>query len=272
MIRWEIKKIAGTKSFAISCLIFAFCVFAASFIGYGEASEGFEFYGALSRRMAHPFVMVSMMSITILIFSNIYVEEKLSGVDNIILSSCKKPQVLNAKMSSAMIFTTASYLIFIGMEAIIAGIQYKVASGISMDASILSGVVLSKGTDMSIGYYLLIKGIAAYAVLLSSSVISVLSSMLSSTSIGALSIIFSFLGMGKVISIMDFIPGKIASLLSLNNYYDVTLGLENMVSMHSAKVEVFGQSLSMTDCTILIFASITTIGIITFVYLCKRWI
>lgn len=272
MIGWEIKKMAGTKSFIAAWAVFIFCVLASSFIGYGQASPGLEFYGAISRRMTHPAVMVSMICMIILIFSNIYVEERISGVDSLILSSLRKPQVLKAKMSSALILTTASYLLLIASQALIASIQYGAGAGIDLNATLISGGVLIPGSSISIGDYIWIKGIVAYVVLISASVLTVLSSLVSSTSIGALSMIFSFLGMGKVISIMDFIPGKIAYLLSFNNYCDVTLGLESLLSMHGVKVEVFGQSLSMTDCTILIFASITTIGIITFVYLCKRWI
>lgn len=92
--------------------------------------ENVSFFKAFNHRASHPFMSLVIVIILILIFSNIYTDERVSGVDNIILPSKNKFKALFSKLGLAIILPIGIYGFYLGTEFLATLLQYgKPVSG-----------------------------------------------------------------------------------------------------------------------------------------------
>ncbi len=112
-----------------------------------------NFWKVFSYRSTHSVASFFMLIMIMLIVSNIYINEKISSVDNLILSSKNKFKCLYSKMFLAILIPVIFYSVYLGLEFLISIIQYgKPVNGNLQAFRIIDNFVLLKGDPTIVNY------------------------------------------------------------------------------------------------------------------------
>ncbi|MCM1992216.1 hypothetical protein [Oceanirhabdus seepicola] len=209
--------------------------------------EDVSFFKGFNHRAAHPFMLIVMVIILVLIFSNIYTDERVSGVDNIILPSKYKFKALYAKLGLAIILPIVIYGFYLGIEFLITLVQYGIPVSGELGAfRIVDNGALLNGA-FTINEYLLLKIGTMILIFISISVFSSFFSFITKNSLESISGTLIFIIFGKVSTLMKFLPDTFLSILSKGNYVDLMFYPNKFVGMYSGNVNVFGMNLELIN-------------------------
>lgn len=205
-----------------------------------------DFYLALNTKVSHPAMTSMMVILLMLLFSNIYTEERVSGVDSNILSSEKKYQVLYAKLALAVIFPVMMYGIYIGIEYLVTLYQYgsPIFGELEAFRIVNNGIFLN--FTFTIHEYLMLKVGTMTLLFVSVAVFSSLISFISANSLTAISGTVVFLLLGKVCTLLKFLPSSVLSIISAGNYVDLILLPDRFIGMYTGTVYFLGKGLDVT--------------------------
>jgi len=240
------------------------------FMKYKEYKE-VNFYKVINYKASHPFMSVIMVIILVLIFSNIYVDEKISGVDSIILSSENKLKVLYSKLGLAIIVPLIMYGGYLIIEFLVTLVKYgaPVNGGLEAFRIIDNGFILLNGT-YTINEYLVLKIITMLLIFISISVFSSFFSFISNNSLASISGILIFIGVGKVLTLIKFLPSLLLNILSVGNYVDLIFYSDRFVGMYAGNVNILGISLELINlCNGILIATLLT-GVILCIVTFKK--
>ncbi|KYH34186.1 ABC-2 family transporter protein [Clostridium tepidiprofundi DSM 19306] len=241
MIIWELKKIFKCKMGLIILSLFVLNSIAMSFF------KNFE------HRINSPLMSIIMLIIILLISSNIYTSEKISNVDNIILSSKNKFNVLYSKLTLAIILPVIIYGCYLGIEFLTQLFQ----CGLPINEEIKSINLLLKIGTMTL-------------VFISISVFASLFSFISSTSLSSISTSLIFLSLGKILTLAKFLPNTLLNILSTVNYVDLIFYPNQFIYLLSTNINIFGKNVGFVYVFYGILISVLCIGILLCIITFKK--
>ncbi|QEK11827.1 hypothetical protein FQB35_05290 [Crassaminicella thermophila] len=297
MIFWELKKIFKCRIGLIVIALFIFICGVMSFlkptletenpyrneqyelvkdtryekeIESNEEYKDIDFYKVINHRADHSFMSIVMVIILVLIFSNIYTNEKISGVDNIIFSSKNKMNVLYSKLALAIILPIVIYGFYLGIESLVTFVQCgkPVNGGLGAFRIVKNSLFLKRA--FTINEYLLLKVGTMLLIFISISIFSSFFSFISSSSLSSISAVLMFIGVGKVCTLIRFLPNALLNILSKVNYIDLIFYPDQFVGIYAGDVYILGKNLDLINlCNGILIGSIF-IGVILCVFTFKK--
>ncbi|MHB9944033.1 hypothetical protein CF095_01245 [Clostridium botulinum] len=225
-----------------------------------------------SYRSTHPVASFFMLIMIMLIVSNIYINEKISSVDNLILSSKNKFKCLYSKMFLAILIPVIFYSAYLGLEFLISIIQYgKPVNGDLQAFRIVDNFILLKG-DPTIINYVSSKIFVMYLVLISISLVIFLFSSTLSNSLAVISGGAIFIVLGKVCMLLKFLPKKLLMILDKVNYIDMLSYFDINIGMNWGQISIFGNNFDLINFSIGIVASIIILSTLLITINFKKFI
>ncbi|GAA0716807.1 hypothetical protein GCM10008905_01730 [Clostridium malenominatum] len=262
MINWEVKKIFKSKNGIITSILFFILSISMIFIKPQlEGINNIQFWKVFNYRAFHPLMTSIMLIIIIIIFSNIYTDEIISTVDNLILSSRNKNKTLYSKLALSIGVPTVIYSVYLAMEFIITYIQCgKPINGGLQAIKILDNPLLVKDGYTIYGYVLLKIGIML-VIFMTLGVLASLFSFITTNSIQSTSGFLIFIFLGKVTTLIKWLPKEILLILSKINFIDLIFNFNEFAGMHFGRLKVFSMTLDITNLCLVIMVSTLFIAI-----------
>ena len=245
----ELREMANEKLAAIK------------FNGYKDV----EFWQVFNYRIAHPFMIFIMLIIIAMFFSNIYTDEIISDMDTLILSSRNKNKVLYSKLTISVVLPIVLYSGYLVTQFIITYIQYGKPINGNLQAIRILDIPLLVKNPYTIYEFILLKIGILLILLITLSVLASLISFITKNSIQSISGFLIFIFLGKVMTLIKFLPNKLLLMLSKINYIDLTLNFNKFALMYSGRLKLFSLKLDITNLTIAILIGTLFIEIL----LCK---
>lgn len=245
----ELREMANEKLAAIK------------FNGYKDV----EFWQVFNYRIAHPFMIFIMLIIITMFFSNIYTDEIISGMDSLILPSRNKNKVLYSKLAMSIVLPIVLYSGYLVTQFIITYIQYGKPINGNLQAIRILDIPLLVKNPYTIYEFILLKIGILLILLITLSVLASLISFITKNSIQSISGFLIFIFLGKVMTLIKFLPNKLLLMLSKINYIDLTFNFNKFALMYSGRLKLFSLKLDITNLTIAILIGTLFIEIL----LCK---
>ncbi|WP_113671723.1 hypothetical protein [Vallitalea guaymasensis] len=235
-----------------------------------EEYKHVDFYKVMDHRADYPLMSAIIIIILILIFSNIYTDEKISGVDNIILSSKNKFKALYSKVALAVTLPVVLYSIYLLVTFIITVVQYGLPVNGELGAFRISDIGFLFNKAYTINEYLLLKIMTMTCVFISISVASCFFSLISTTSLASISAVLIFMGLGKVCTLIKFLPNTLLSVLARGNYVELILYPDKFIGMYAGEISILGRDFGLINvCNVVLIGTILT-GILFSVLAIKK--
>lgn len=238
------------------------------FMKYREYKD-ISFLKVFDHRLDHPFMSVVMVIILVLIFSNIYTDEKISSVDNIILSSKNKFKVLYSKLALSIMLPIIIYGIYLGIVFLATVAQYGMPINGELEAFriIDNGSILLNST-YTINKYLILKISTMASIFVSISIFSSFFSLISTNSLASISGTLIFLVFGKACTLIKFLPDELLIILSKVNYVDLIFYPDSFVGMYGGGINILGNSIDVINLcsSILILMLFTGLALCVFTF------
>ncbi|MDK2584781.1 hypothetical protein QOZ83_02830 [Romboutsia sedimentorum] len=235
----------------------------------GVKYQDVNFYKVLSHRMDFGLSIVIMTIIMVMISSNLYIEEQLSNVSSIILSSKSKDKVLYSKLVIAIFLPIVLYGIYIGGTSLITYIQYGQPLNGNLQAYRISDIaILIK--NMTINQYVISKMITSTLMLIGISIVSLLCSFVSNNSVKSIGMSVGFIAIGKILTMFKLLPSTVLTLLSLGNYVDVMIGMSKISGFYNGTINILSKSFDISSLCIIGYVAIILVSILGNVYCIKK--
>ncbi|GMQ60679.1 ABC transporter permease [Vallitalea sediminicola] len=235
-----------------------------------EEYKDVDFYKVMDYKVDYPLMSAIIIIILILIFSNIYTDEKISGVDNIILSSKNKLKALYSKVALAVTLPIVLYSIYLLVTFIITMVQYGLPVNGELGVFRISDMGFLFNKAYTINEYLLLKIMTMTGVFISISVAACFFSLISSTSLASISAVLIFMGLGRVCTLMKFLPYPLLSILTKGNYEELILYPDRFIGMYAGEISILGRDFGVINvCNVVLIATIFT-GILFSVLAIKK--
>lgn len=201
--------------------------------------EEVRFWQVFNYRAANPLINIAMLVIIMIIISNLYTDEIISSVKDIILSSKEKKKVLNSKIIIAFLIPILIYSIYLVGIFILTYIQQGAPINGDLEAfRIVDNITLLNGNP-NISSYILNNIILALLMFEGFAMSAMFFSFISISSISSISMFGIFIVFNKVISTLKFIPGVLLSVLSYGNYYDLIFNFNNLMGSYMGQINLF---------------------------------
>ncbi|EJO5347764.1 hypothetical protein NRP93_001854 [Clostridium botulinum] len=231
-----------------------------------------NFWKVFSYRSTHSVASFFILIMTILMVSNIYINEKISSVDNLILTSKNKFKCLYSKIFLAILIPVVFYSVYLGLEFLIGIIQYGAPVNGHLQAfRVVDNFILLKGAP-TITSYVLFKIFVMYLVLTSISLVVFLFSSTLSNSLSVITSSAAFIVIGKVCMLLKFLPKKLLIVLDKINYIDMLSYFDMNIGMNWGKISVLGNNFDLINLSIGIIGLIIILSILLTIINFKKFI
>ena len=220
-----------------------------------------RFWQVFSYRSTHGLMIFIMIVIIPILFTNIYTDEIISGVDSLILSSRNKNRVLYSKLALSIGLPIMLYAGYLIVQFIITLIQY--GKPINSDLQVLRIVdtpLLLKGT-YTIHQFLLIKIGIMLMVFITLAIIASLVSYISKNSTQSISGFLGFMFLGKVITLIKWLPKSVLAILSKTNYIDLLSNFNKSILMYDGGINILSMNLDTTNLCVAVIIATFILGI-----------
>lgn len=235
----------------------------------GKEYKDINFYKVFNYRLSNMLASVVIVGITVYIFSNIYTDEKLSNVDSIILSSKNKSKSLFSKLSLSIILPAVLYLIYVLVIGCITMIQYGQPANGGLQAYRIVDIVTSVN-PISINEYTIQSILTMMIIFISTGIFASLFSFITKSSVESIVGITVFLVIGKLLTLMKFLPAKIISVISYSNYIDVIMHPEMIIGNYMGNISLFGQSIGLVNLVYIALGLILLMGMGLNIYVVRK--
>ncbi|MFD3158088.1 hypothetical protein ACFIJ5_14630 [Haloimpatiens sp. FM7330] len=221
-----------------------------------------KFWQAFNQKATHPLIIVYLIAFITLIFSTLYTDEIISGVDNLILSSKNKYKVLRAKITFTIMSTVIVYMMYLIIQFIAAYFMYGPPKNGDLQAfRILDVGFMLKGA-MSIQNYIALKIGISLLIMITVALLAVLFSFITTNSLASITAFGIIFIVPKFMSVVKIIPAQIRVLLDQMNFYDLLISPHKFVGMYLGRISFLNFSFDTNN---FILAVIVTIAITTLV-------
>lgn len=235
----------------------------------GEKYKDVTFYQVFEYRSTFPLATLLIVAIIVTLSSNLYTDERLSNVDTIILSSKNKYKALNSKLLISIILPIVVYALYLFVAFIVTYIQYGAPINGGLQAYRIS-IVASLIREMSIVQYIGYEIGVITLTFISISIFSALFSFITQNSIQSISCILLLIAIGKLITLLRFIPGQLRGLIQQCNFIDI-LSKNSFISNGCiGNIELLSMNFDL--CMLYIVASVIIIlsGILLNIYVFRK--
>lgn len=238
----------------------------------GEEYKNMEFYKIFYFRISNVLVNLSMCIIILIIFSRIYVEERVSKVDSILLSSKKKFNALYSKLGLALIIPSLIYTLYIAVIGIITIIQYGFPDmGYLQSYRIVESPLLLKGS-LSINKYLILTILIILGLYVILALFTSMCSFLSKTSVASIVGATVVLILFKVLSEVRFLPDGVLKVLKNINFIDIFKNPQEFIDIYKGSIILVNIPFDMLNLCYLILSMLIILGIFLNIYILKKLI
>ncbi|MFR3499191.1 MAG: hypothetical protein ACLTT7_09255, partial [Paraclostridium bifermentans] len=203
------------------------------------------------------------------IISNIYTDEKLSNVDSIILSSKNKSKALFSKLSLSIIVPAVFYLIYVLIIGCITMVQYGQPVNGSLQAYRIVNIV-TLVNPISINEYTFQSISTMMTIFISTGIFASLFSFITKNSVESIVGITVFLVIGKLLTLMKFLPAKLISVLSYSNYIDIIMHPDMIIGNYIGNINLLGQSIGLISLAYILLVTILLIGVGLNIYVFRK--
>lgn len=238
-------------------------------LDYGSKYENVDFYKVFSYRVDFGLSIMIMIIILVMICSNLYVDEQISNVSTIMLSSKNKNKALNSKLLIAVFLPVILYGVYILGTGIITYIQYGKPLNGSLQAYRISDIALLI-KPLTINQYVINQMVTSVFMLMGISLASLLSSFISDNSVKSIGLSVGFIALGKILTMFKFLPTKILQLLGISNYVDVIMGMGKISGFYNGSINIMSKSLDLSNVCLAVYALIVVIGVLANIYCIKK--
>lgn len=219
------------------------------------------FWKVFNYRAFHPLMSSIMLIIIIIIFSNIYTDEIVSNVDSLILSSENKNKVLYSKLALSIGIPVFLYTVYLVIQFIITIMQYgKPINGVLQAIRIVDNPLLLKDAYTIYNFVLLKIGIM-FVIFITLGVLASLFSFVSTNSIQSTSGFLIFVFLGKVMTLIKYLPKEVLLVLSKINFIDLIFNFNELIGMYFGRLKLFTMNLDIANLCFVIIIAILFIGI-----------
>ncbi|WP_315080850.1 hypothetical protein [uncultured Clostridium sp.] len=202
--------------------------------------EEVGFWQVFNYRATNPLINISMLVIIMIIISNLYTDEIISSVKDIILSSKQKNKSLNSKIVISLLIPIVVYSIYLLGIFIITYIQKGTPINGNLEAfRIVDNIPILNGNPTIISYILNNIKIA-FLMFEGWAMASMFFSFISVSSISSISMFGVFIVLGKVVSTLKFMPAMVLSVFSYGNYYDLIFNFNSLIGSYMGSINIFG--------------------------------
>lgn len=235
----------------------------------GEEYKDVNFYKVLNYRLSSMLSSIVIIGIVIYIFSNIYTDEKLSNVDSIILSSKNKSKALFSKLSLSIIVPAVFYLIYVLIIGCITMVQYGQPVNGALQAYRIVDIV-TLVNPISINEYTVQSILTMMTIFISTGIFASLFSFITKNSVESIVGITVFLVIGKILTLMKFLPAKLISVINYSNYIDIIMHPDMIIGNYMGNISLFGQSLGLISLAYIVLVATLLIGIGLNIYVFRK--
>ncbi|ELC8442612.1 hypothetical protein QYB59_001639 [Clostridium perfringens] len=236
----------------------------------GEEYKDIEFYKMFYFRISNALVNISMCIVILIIFSRIYVEERESKVDNILLSSKKRYNALYSKLGLSLIISTFIYVTYIVVIGIITAMQYGFSNmGYLQAYRIVDNSLLLKGS-FTINQYLALTVVTILGLYIILALFTSMCSFLSKNSVSSIAGATVVLILFKVLSELKFLPEGILNILKNINFIDVFRSPQMFIGTYKGSIILLSNNLDIFNLCYLILFLLIILGIMINIYIFKK--
>ena len=236
----------------------------------GDKYEDINFYKVFNYRVNNMISSFLITAIIIIIFSNIYTDEKLSNVDSVILSSKNKDRVLYSKLLLSIIMPILVYLLYIAIIGFITATQYGTPINGTLQAYRLLDAPFMLKNSININEYTTINIVTMMIIFTTISVFSSLASFVANNSVGAVVGSTVIIILGKVLTLIKFLPKTILLVLSSSNYVDIFQYPQEFIGIYKGSINILGKSIDTIMLNYEYLTGVLIIGILATIYVFKR--
>ncbi|MCR2045164.1 membrane protein [Anaerosalibacter massiliensis] len=230
------------------------------------------FWKVFNYRAFHPLMSSIMLIIIIIIFSNIYTDEIVSNVDSLILSSENKNKVLYSKLALSIGIPVFLYTVYLAIQFIITIMQYgKPINGVLQAIRIVDNPLLLKDAYTIYNFVLLKIGIM-FVIFITLGVLASLFSFVSTNSIQSTSGFLIFIFLGKVMTLIKYLPKEVLLIFSRINFIDLIFNFNELVGMYFGRLKLFTMNLDIANLCFVIIIAILFIGIFLCTSIFKKFL
>lgn len=230
------------------------------------------FWKVFNYRAFHPLMSSIMLIIIIIIFSNIYTDEIVSNVDSLILSSENKNKVLYSKLALSIGIPVFLYTVYLAIQFIITIMQYgKPINGVLQAIRIVDNPLLLKDAYTIYNFVLLKIGIM-FVIFITLGVLASLFSFVSTNSIQSTSGFLIFVFLGKVMTLIKYLPKEVLLVLSKINFIDLIFNFNELIGMYFGRLKLFTMNLDIANLCFVIIIAILFIGIFLCTSIFKKFL
>lgn len=235
----------------------------------GEKYKDVTFYQVFEKRATFPLATLLIVAIIVTLSSNLYTDERLSNVDSIILSSKNKYKALNSKLLISLIIPIVVYAIYLLATFIATYAQYGAPVNGGLQAYRISSIA-SLVREMSIVQYIGYEVGVITLAFISISIFSALFSFIAKNSVQSISCSLLFIAVGKLITLLKFIPSKLSMIIQQCNFIDVLSKNSFIPNAYMVKIELFSMSFDLSTFYIALSGLIIVFGILLNTYMFKK--
>ena len=271
MVNWEIKKLAKSKSMFISLGILVLILMISIFIApvletesyYIDKEKGriedtrsvneykdISFWKVFNYRVTNSLINVGMLIIISIIISNIYVDEVVTSVKDIILSSKEKKKALKSKIFVALLVPLVIYSVYLMGIFIITCMQQGVPVNGDLESFRIVDNVVALKTNLSITKYVILNIGIELLMFEGWAMIAIFGSFISKSSISSISFFIFIISITKIMSVIHILPKKLLSVVSNVNYYDLIFGFNKIIGNYLGDIMIFKVNIDIVNIAI----------------------
>ncbi|HBZ5207232.1 TPA: hypothetical protein MJX78_001370, partial [Clostridioides difficile] len=206
-----------------------------------------SFWKVFNYRVTNSLINVGMLIIISIIISNIYVDEVVTSVKDIILSSKEKKKALKSKIFVALLVPLVIYSVYLMGIFIITCMQQGVPVNGDLESFRIVDNVVALKTNLSITKYVILNIGIELLMFEGWAMIAIFGSFISKSSISFFIFIISIT---KIMSVIHILPKKLLSVISNVNYYDLIFGFNKIIGNYLGDIMIFKVNIDIVNIAI----------------------
>ena len=209
-----------------------------------------SFWKVFNYRVTNSLINVGMLIIISIIISNIYVDEVVTSVKDIILSSKEKKKALKSKIFVALLVPLVIYSVYLMGIFIITCMQQGVPVNGDLESFRIVDNVVALKTNLSITKYVILNIGIELLMFEGWAMIAIFGSFISKSSISSISFFIFIISITKIMSVSHILPKKLLSVVSNVNYYDLIFGFNKIIGNYLGDIMIFKVNIDIVNIAI----------------------
>jgi hypothetical protein len=220
-----------------------------------------SFWKVFDYRATNTLMAFCMVVIIIIVCCNIYTDEIVSTVENLILTSKNKNKALYSKLRLGILVPTVLYGFYLGIQFIVTAIQYGIPINGRLQAiRIVDNPILIRDAYTIIQFVIVKMGVMLL-ILVTLGVIAILCSFITTSSIASTSYFLIFMITPKLLTLVKVIPGNVRMVLESDNFVNLLFYFKQFAGLYYGNLKFFGMNFDLINLCLGILAMTMVAGI-----------